>query len=176
MDKKTILLGIKSATTPLLLLIGIVANCVIAIRNFERRQEQNAIIERVVQDYDKKIKEFESVIRQMPTNILQQVEAQAIETKKNELDPTKEIEKSPIIRDRYLYMVIDGYPAIRYYGRHYNKGSPFGNPNKRIAYIYPNKLILSDGSEVHNTYNPDINGAYFSASTQNKKETSENDI
>lgn len=176
MDKKTILSGIKSAATPLLLLVGMAVNCVIAIRNFERRQEQNAVIEKVVVDYNQKIKEFETIIRQMPTNILQQVEAQTIDTKKKESAQMKESEKPPITKDRYLYMIVNGFPAIRYYGRNYSIGSPFGHPDKLITYIYPNKVILSDGSEMHNTYNPDINGEYFNTVTQTKMERIENDI
>lgn len=181
MKAKSILSGLKSAFVPILLLLGMILNFNAFMNSRSKLSAAldayNARLER----YESSINEFRSLVSSIPPSFTNPVSVVSALSSPSSFSPTNSL---PSVRPsrtiRYHYMVVNGFPAIRYYGRHFSIGSPFGSMDTRIAEIFPDVLRLSDGTELYNSFNPDVDGSYFhssqpSTSTASLKEVHKND-
>lgn len=111
------------------------------------------------------IAEIRKLVDEMPSVVSNYVDSAVSRMVSSEPSPRPESKfASSVVPSfetiRYQYMVVDGYPAFRYYGRNFSIGSPFWLPGLRVSFIWPDRLVLSDGTILRNSYNPDSDGEF----------------
>lgn len=168
MTKNQLVDGIKAISVPLFLAL---MSCINVYAFVMAKTSQSAEMQKcrtVLEQSSNQLEQFRQLVLEMPTAISNYVNnitysyptnlAIASTRLVTSTDKQQRLENQSI---RYHYMVLDGYPAIRYYGRNFGIGSPFLSHDTRIKQIFPDRILLSDGTVLLNTHNPDVEGSYF---------------
>lgn len=152
-------------------------NGVLIYQNYQAKQKQTTQISQIVNVYTNRISVVEHFLQDIQTNLpsiikhyihespstIQNLiidDSNKISSTNNHSDIIKESKLSSI---PYIFFVHNGNLSIRYYGRNFSVGSPFGSLDKRIVSIFPDRINLSDGTVLMNSHNPD--SSYFEKST-----------
>lgn len=168
MTKKQLVDGIKAISVPLFLAL---MSCVNVYAFVMAKTSQSAEMQKcrvALEQSSNQLEQFRQLFLEMPMVISNYVNninlshpnnpAIASTRQATTADQQQRLENQSI---RYHYMVLDGYPAIRYYGRNFGIGSPFLSYDTRIKQIFPDRILLSDGTVLLNNHNPDVEGSYF---------------
>lgn len=160
--------GLKAISVPLFLAL---MSCINVYAFIMAKTSQSAEMQKcrtALEQSSNQLEQFRQLALEMPTVISNYVNNITLSYPTNSaivstslVTSTDKQQLSGYQTIRYHYMVLDGYPAIRYYGRNFGIGSPFLSYDTRIKQIFPDRILLSDGTVLLNNHNPDVEGSYF---------------
>lgn len=168
MTKKQLVDGTKAISVPLFLAL---MSCINVYAFVMAKTSQSAEMQKcraALEQSSNQLEQFRQLVVEMPMvisnyvnniNLSHPTDPAIASTR--QVTPADKQQRPENQSIRYHYMVLDGYPAIRYYGRNFGIGSPFLSYDTRIKQIFPDRILLSDGTVLLNNHNPDLDGSYF---------------
>lgn len=168
MTTKHLFDGLKAISVPLFLAL---MSCINVYAFIMAKTSQSAEMQKcrtALEQSSNQLEQFRQLVLELPTVISNYVNHISLSYPTNSAiastrpaTSTDKQQRPENLSIRYHYMVLDGYPAIRYYGRNFGIGSPFFSYDTRIKQIFPDRILLSDGTVLLNNHNPDLEGPYF---------------